>query len=202
VTTGSENVFRFLSHPQVNIDPDIPITDWCLSPTGTARVDALCAVATSAPAGTCTVFTSPERKARDTATPIATTLGCPLRVAANSYENDRSATGYLPPHIFEATADQFFASPTESVDGWETAEAAQARIMQSMVEMLKISPDGDIFCVGHGAVGALLYCALAKQPISRLHDQGPGGGGNYFTVSIQSLDPIHPWRPMEALARV
>ena len=44
-------------------------------------------------------------------------------------ENDRSATGFLPREEFWATADLFFAHPTESIRGWERAIDAQARIV-------------------------------------------------------------------------
>jgi hypothetical protein len=32
-------------------------------------------------------------------------------------ENDRSATGFLEPDVFETTADRFFAEPDRSIDG-------------------------------------------------------------------------------------
>ena len=56
----------------------------------------------------------------------------PLRAKGNTlqrggslHENDRSATGYLPPNQFEAMADRFFAEPQASVLGWERAVDAQ-----------------------------------------------------------------------------
>lgn len=190
---------RYLSHPQVVIDPNVPITEWALSDVGTARIDALSAVAKQALAGTTSVFTSPERKARDAAAPLARALGCPVQIAEDSYENDRSATGYLPPETFETTADSFFAQPKISIHGWEKAENAQERIVQSVTKITKIAPTGDILIVGHGAVGTLLYCAFSGQPISREFDQGPGGGGNYFSFYRQSLKPLSMWLKIETL---
>jgi broad specificity phosphatase PhoE len=87
-------------------------------------------------------------------------------------ENDRSATGFLPPSEFEATADRFFAEPDWSVRGWETARAAQARIVAAVrTALLDIS--GDALFVEHGGVGTLLYCALRRVEIDRRYDQGP-----------------------------
>ena len=90
-------VLRYLSHPQVLVDPNVPVPEWGLSDVGAARVDALSkAVTDGALAGTMSVFTSPERKARDTALPLAAALGCACTTIEDSFENDRSATGYLP----------------------------------------------------------------------------------------------------------
>src|SRR6185436_6872942 len=116
---------------------------------------------------------------------------------AAMHENDRSATGFLEPKEFEATADRFFAQPTKSVRGWETAVRAQVRIATAVEEVLSdYSGDGDILFVGHGAVGTLLYCHYARFAISRKHDQ-PAGGGNYFTVRLKGREVVHAWLAME-----
>lgn len=152
----------YLSHPQVLIDPNTPITEWSLNAVGQARIDALTKVAQTALNSTRAVFSSPERKARDAAEPIASALGLNVVIASDSYENDRTATGYLPPSEFETTADAFFANPTESIRGWERAQDAQQRILTSVKNMIETAPEGDILVVGHGAVGTLLYCACAQ----------------------------------------
>ncbi|MFL4471176.1 histidine phosphatase family protein [Tateyamaria armeniaca] len=193
-------VLRYLSHPQVLIDPAVPVPDWGLNDVGTARVAALAdAVAKGALAGTISVFTSRERKARDTALPLAAALGCDCTVIDESYENDRSATGYLPGAEFEKMADAFFADPEVSTRGWERAVDAQARITACLLRIADMAPQGDVLVVGHGAVGTLLYCAQAGLPISRDHDQGPGGGGNVITYARATLVPDSGWRPMESL---
>lgn len=197
---SGRSVLHYLSHPQVLIDPDVPVPDWGLNDEGSARVATLCgAVRNGALAGTKSVFSSPERKALETARPLADALGCPLSLAPDSYENDRSATGYLPGPEFEALADAFFAKPETSVKGWERALDAQTRITTSIADMTATAPKGDILIVGHGAVGTLLYCARAGFPISRAHDQGPGGGGNYITFDRVTGVPFGGWRPIESL---
>lgn len=194
-------VLRYLSHPQVIVDPDVPVPDWGLSPVGAARVAALCdAIAQGALAGTRSVFSSPENKALETAQPLADALGCRCHVAKDSYENDRSATGYLPGPAFEALADAFFAEPETSVQGWERAVDAQARITGAMARLSDTAPPGDILVVGHGAVGTLLYCARAGLPISRAHDQGPGGGGNVITFDRATGRPQGKWNQIESLS--
>ncbi|WP_371168187.1 histidine phosphatase family protein [Aliiroseovarius sp. 2305UL8-7] len=166
---------RYLSHPQVQIDPAKDITDWSLSDLGQRRVTTL--ARSNALVGTTTIISSGETKAIETARPLADALGCKLTVRELMHENDRSSTGYLPRGEFEAVADQFFARPSESVRGWETALAAQARIVNEVDTCLSGHSLGDVFFVGHGAVGTLLFCHLSGLAIDRKFDQDPGGGG-------------------------
>jgi hypothetical protein len=44
-------------------------------------------------------------------------LGVAPRILHELGENDRSATGFLEPDVFDATADRFFAEPDRSIDG-------------------------------------------------------------------------------------
>ena len=55
-----------------------------------------------------------------------------IEVASDLGENNRSATGFLPPAEFEKVADAFFANPEESVRGWERAIDAQRRIREAV----------------------------------------------------------------------
>lgn len=190
-------VARYLTHPNVLIDPDKKIDRWSLNKTGKARVAAL--VASGALSGTRRVITSAETKALETATPLAAALGCECDIRPAMGENDRSSTGYLPPEKFEEAADAFFASPNVSFDGWEKASFAQDRIVSEVEACLSAESSGDVLFVGHGAVGTLLYCHLAGLEISRRHDQGPGGGGSFFEFNLDDRTPKSGWQPMENL---
>ncbi|MCA8884303.1 MAG: histidine phosphatase family protein [Rhodobacteraceae bacterium] len=187
---------RYLSHPQVRIDPAVPVPQWGLSPEGAARVAAL--ARSGALSGTVRVVSSLETKAVETALPLAQALGCPLQCHTVMGENDRSATGFLPGPEFEATADAFFARPDRSVRGWETAKAAQSRIVAAVRDCLATPDDGDLLLVGHGAVGTLLYCHLAGHPIDRRFDQ-PAGGGNLFAFCRDTGAVSGGWQPLETL---
>lgn len=188
---------RYLSHPQVLIDPAKEITDWSLSDFGSRRVTML--ARSNALHGTLTVISSAETKAIETARPLAMALGCDFEIRELMHENDRSATGYLPRGEFETVADQFFAHPNVSVRGWETAAAAQARIVNEVELSLRKHKRGDVLFVGHGAVGTLLFCHLSDLPIDRKFDQGPGGGGCFFGFTSLQSRPETGWRPMEEL---
>lgn len=183
----------YLTHPEVVIDPNVPTPDWGLSPTGAARVEALAARLPDPPMH---VVSSAERKALETAWPLAARLGTPVEIRPAMHENDRSATGFLPGPEFEAVADAFFAAPETSVRGWETAAAAQSRVL-SEVDAVLAKTRGPVLFTGHGAVGTLLYCALAGIPIDRRWDQS--GGGHWFAFDTVTRRPEAHWNPMETL---
>lgn len=189
---------RYLTHPQVLIEPLKDVRTWSLSEVGRDRVSAL-AGRPGCLRGTRRIVSSDETKALETATPLALALGVALEVRRQMHENDRSATGYLPPQEFEAVADRFFAEPAVSVCGWETAEDAQRRIVAEVEACLSGPQEGDVLFVGHGGVGTLLFCALSGIGIDRRHDQGPGGGGCWFEFDLELRRPLRGWQPMEAL---
>ena len=188
---------RYLTHPQVVIDPNLAVPDWRLSRIGRARVEAL--AARDVFAGTVAVISSEERKAVETAAPIASALDLASETAPGMHENDRSATGYLPAGAFEALADRFFDRPEDSAEGWERAIDAQRRIVAAARQALARAPAGDLLLVGHGAVGALLWCSLSALSISRIHDQPGTGGGNCFAFQRETGAPVHGWTAMESL---
>ena len=177
----------FVTHPEVAIDPAVPVPRWRLNERGTARMRAFA----DGPvlAGTAEVWASTEAKAIEGAGIVAARFGLPVMVDEDLGENDRSATGYLPPPEFEATADAFFAHPHKSVRGWERAIDAQARVVGA-VERIMAGAAGPVTIVAHGAVGALLLCKLMDVPISRTHDQP--GAGSYYVVEDRRL--LHGWR--------
>ena len=190
------SVLRYLTHPQVQINPLVPVPQWGLSDLGHSRTHAIKNAA--ALKATHLIISSGEAKAIETASIIAEHLHLKVTIREATHENDRSATGYLPPPEFERMANAFFAEPEKSIRGWERAIDAQARIVAEAQHAIAQNTESDILMVGHGGVGTLLYCHFAKLPISRSCDQAPGGG-NFFTVSLSTRHIIHSWRVMEEI---
>lgn len=186
----------YITHPQVKIDPDVPVPKWGLSDIGRARAEA--AAAKPWVRDIRRIVSSDETKAIEMAGILADAAGIAVEIVEEAHENDRSATGFLPPPEFERAADWFFAHPTESFHGWERAEDAQARIV-SVVERILEShdPAQPIAFVGHGGVGTLLLCHLAGLPIARAHDQPPNGGGNVHAFRLRDRTPLSRWVPIE-----
>lgn len=146
------------------------------------------------------IYCSTEQKAIDGARILADHLGLSFAQIEDLGENDRSATGFLPPAEFERVADQFFASPTLSVRGWERAVDAQARIVRAVKRISgNESSKGAIAIVSHGAVGTLLYCNLASVPIDRRWDQPANGGGNYFRFTLSPRAAYSWWQPIDLI---
>ncbi len=168
----------FVTHPDVLIDPAVPVPDWPLSPRGWERMRQ--ALGLPWVEGLGAIWCSTERKAREAAAILAERAGLPVQALAELGENDRSATGYLPRAAFEAMADRFFAHPEASIEGWERAMDAQRRIVGAVGQVAAASAGcgGDIAILAHGGVGALLLAHLRGEPISRRHDQPPGHGGH------------------------
>ena len=189
----------FITHPDVRIDPSVPVPEWPLNERAKARMRALAARCWVQ--GVRSIFASGERKARDAAQILADGLGLDgYRIIDSLAENDRSATGYLPKQEFEATADAFFAQPQTSVRGWETAAQAQTRIIRAVDLVLRSCEEGHVAIVGHGGTGTLLYCRLADVPISRQHEQPPTNGGNWFAFDRTSRKLLRPgWWSIDAL---
>lgn len=191
--------FLYLTHPQVKVDPAVPMPLWGLSDAGRARTRAFPARHDLTPYRR--IISSTEAKAKETAALLAAALGVAVEVRDGMGENDRSATGYLPEAEFQETADAFFARPQESVRGWERAADAQARIVGAVASALaehRELQDLPVIFVGHGGVGTLLLCHLAGYPISRVHDQPPVGGGCWFRSGAGAAP--ERWRAMEEAA--
>lgn len=159
----------FLTHPEVVVEPDSPVTAWGLSALGRSRAEAF--AGSGLLSGTELLISSMEAKAVETAAILGQALGLPVVQDEALGENDRSATGFVPPADFEQAADAFFARPVESFRGWETAAAAQARIVGAVRRLLEEYAGKRVAFVAHGAVGTLLLCDLMGVPISRQHDQ-------------------------------
>lgn len=186
----------FLTHPEVVIDPQVPVPAWPLSATGRWRmsqfVERLRAWDLSA------VYSSDERKALDGGEIVADALGVPHRVDPELGENDRSSTGYVPPPRFWEIVDAFFAAPDESVLGWETARAAQARIVAAVRRADAAEPpDRDLLVVSHGGVGRLLAAALMNVSIGDELKPAHPGGGCWLEIDRPGLKIIGDWQAIE-----
>ena len=104
----------YITHPQVAVDPAVPVPDWGLSERGRER--AALAASTNWARRIGRFVASTERKAIETAE-ILSAGRLPMETDHAMGENDRSATGFITPDRFEAAADAFFAEPDRSWRG-------------------------------------------------------------------------------------
>ncbi len=192
----------YVTHPDVLVDPDVPVPRWPLSERGRTRMARLLEAPWARTLQR--VVSSGEQKAIDGAEILAGALGIPHHVRDDLGENDRSATGYLPPEEFWPVVEAFFARPEQSIRGWERAIDAQSRVAAAVQDELDRNPVPTAF-VAHGGVGCLLQCLLAGEPISRTREQpGPppgaphgSGGGYYFAFEAPAMRLVHGWEPID-----
>lgn len=183
--------FYLVTHPNVVISRDVPVPRWPLSELGKQRMRA--GLRQPWVRELTSIYCSTEQKAIDGAEILAACLGIGFEQVAELGENDRSATGFLPPDEFERVAGQFFGSPNNSIRGWERAIDAQSRIVRAVEDIAaRDKTSGAVAVVSHGAVGTLLYCHLAGEPIDRRRDQPPNGGGNFYGFTL-SPRAVHSW---------
>ncbi len=175
----------------------MPVPRWPLSELGKQRMRA--GLAQPWVREVSAIYCSSEQKAIDGAGILAQYLSLGFSTIEDLGENDRSATGFLPPDEFERIADQFFAVPEKSVRGWERAVDAQSRIVRAVEKIAQENAHGAIAIVSHGAVGTLLYCHLAGEPIARRWDQPPNGGGNYYRFTLSPRAAHSWWQPFDQI---
>lgn len=186
-----------ITHPDVIIDPQIPVPRWPLSATGRERMRKLLAVPWVDTLGA--VYSSSEQKAMDGAQILAESLGLVYQVVPALDEIDRSATGYMPAAEHAATADEFFEHPDRSIRGWETANAAQSRMVRAVETVIDQDRGngGNLAILSHGAVATLYLCYLKGCPI-RQRPLPPGkNGGCYYCLEVDTKFVVHDWRSID-----
>jgi broad specificity phosphatase PhoE len=189
----------YLTHPEVDIDPTLPPPQWRLNATGRARATAF-AERRLFPTGT-PIIASPEPKALETAQIIAAPSGANIEAGAAFRESDRPGIGFLLPAEFEARLAALYAVPDASAVGWETAIAAQNRIVAAVTAAAAArAGEPTLVFVGHGTVGTLLKCHFGRRPIARAEDQrrmAAPGGGNCFAFDLQTDRLLSDWQSFE-----
>ena len=190
------SILHFITHPDVVIDPIVPVPEWPLSPEGVRRMGLALERPWMSQLGS--VFSSAERKATDAARLIADRFRLSPVIIGELGENDRAATGYLPKAEIEAVANIVFAQPEQSVQGWERAVNAQRRIAAAVDRVIAEAPrNRDVAIVSHGGVGALLLCHLKGIPINRAEDQPGAGGGCVYSFDLETRTMFSGWRRTE-----
>jgi broad specificity phosphatase PhoE len=187
----------FITHPDVVIDPELPVPQWHLSQRGRERMKKLLTQIWAEGIGA--VYCSTEQKAIDGAKILAAHLSVGYEMVEELGETNRSATGYLPREEPATTREQLFAHPERSERGWETARDARRRIVEAVEDVMAGDRgEGNLAIVSHGGVGTFHLCHLKGRPISWEERQPGETGGNYYCFGADSKALVHGWRPIGA----
>ena len=185
-------MYYYITHPDVVIDPEVPVPQWPLSEVGRERMEK--ALRLPFLKDVHALYCSMEQKARDGAEILGAHLALKAIARADLGENDRSSTGYLPRDAFLTHVEAFFGNPSESIAGWETAENAQARIVKAVRAIASEEGfDKTVVILGHGGVGSLLLTSLMGAPISMAQEQPGSSGGNWFSFNPDAWTVHSTW---------
>lgn len=185
-----------ITHPEVVIDPDVPVPNWPLSAKGRQRMEHLLEVPWLK--SVTAVYSSDEQKAIDGAKILADKLGLTVTQQAGLEEIDRSSTGYLPREQHDFNAELLFKHPTESVDGWETAESGQKRMVAAVDRLIQADQTiGSLVIVTHGAVGSFLMSHLRNSAISTADSPNVPGGGGIFSFDSETKTILSDWQNID-----
>jgi 2,3-bisphosphoglycerate-dependent phosphoglycerate mutase len=131
-----------------------------LTPLGFDQAERLATWLASEPIDA--VLSSPMRRARETAQPLAAALGCDIEIVDGLIEYDSTSADYIPMEELQATNDPRWLAMVEG--RWEElgadpAHVFKARVTQCVDEIVRRFPGRRVAAVCHGGV---VNCALAS----------------------------------------
>ena len=191
----SANVL-FLTHPQVAIDPAIPVPDWTLSQLGADRMVRF--AASPVLARVTAIYSSGERKAVDTARILSERTGHTLQ-RGGSPARERSLRDRLPA-----------ARPVRGGGGPILCRARDQRARLGAGSRRAVA-DCRLRARHRGSGRDLRrhrHCRPwwrrrpaagppCQGPISRRLDQPGSGGGNFLVCRRDRLALVHAWRSVD-----
>lgn len=187
----------FITHPEVNIDPVVPVNKWSLSDPGRERTKMMLTQPWIYDIQM--IYSSEELKAHQMAEIVGSHLGLDVQTHSKLGEVDRSSTGFLEERELEKTVKEFFEEPDKSIAGWEMASLAQKRIVKCVADIMDTNPISNIAFISHGMVGGLLICDLKKVPIHRRYMQR--ALGSFFIYNSTEKEITQEWRPIDSQMR-
>ncbi len=183
----------FITHPAVEIDPQISINQWQISQDGQKQIENLLKYPFWEEVDV--IYSSQEGKALNTAKQIRAHFAGLKSPAPEGtfdlHEIDRSATGVLPKEVYDKAIEEFYQNPDKSYKGWETANAAKERITKVVTQIMEDNAGKTVAIVGHGATGTLLACRIKKIEPSFAED--PHTNGCIMTCDWDKKTVLSPW---------
>jgi 2,3-bisphosphoglycerate-dependent phosphoglycerate mutase len=149
-----------VKHSLPTIVPERPRREWQLSEEGRLRSGRL--AEHLRPYGPDHIATSPEIKARETATILAHALGgLPIDTVDDLREHDDGDVPFQTEEAFRETVRDFFRRPSEPVFGPESADATNARFSGAILGLPEPRDGQSVVAVAHGRVISLFVARRA-----------------------------------------
>jgi broad specificity phosphatase PhoE len=188
--TAAVSLLYLVRHAEVILRGDQPMTEWQLSPTGEQQARDLSR--SQAWRDLTLIASSPEAKAVATAQPTAEAAGLDLRIERDLHEVDRGQTPLVSQSEYHALVAAHFASPAESVSGWETAHAARARVV-ACIESLTAGAEGPVCVVSHGLVLSHYLADLRGLSAPNLEEWREIPLPGIAVVDLESKELVEPF---------
>lgn len=175
-----------VKHSLPAIDPAAPSDSWLLNDTGRRRCRRLADLL--APHSPATLVTSPEPKARETASLLADRLGGEVTVERNLREQERDALGWLGDDAFERAVVGAMERPSEKILGMEPIELARSRFAETIERLIVRHAPGNVIVVAHGTVFSLFAAPLLGLPTVDLWKRL--GMPSFVALTVPDFAPV------------
>ena len=151
-------MFYFIRHTQVNVDPNVPSTEWQVSEHGRIQTQTLSTLIEKPPTR---ILTSHEPKAVITGELLGKIWNIPAQVFPNLHEQVRGDNFFVNDHDewLNMVAD-YLRFPNEHRLGMESAVQAASRMETAVLAAQTQFPDDILALVSHGRI---LTAFLAKH---------------------------------------
>lgn len=175
-----------VKHSLPEIDPAAPPATWPLNDTGRHRSRRLAGLL--APFAPAVVISSPEPKASQTATILASQLGGDVAIEHDLREQERPQLGWMGTAAFEMVVVSSIDRPTDRLHGMEPAGEARRRFTAAVEHLIYRHPEGNLLVISHGTVISLFAAPLLGVPTSDLWRRL--GLPSYVAVTLPDLAPV------------
>jgi broad specificity phosphatase PhoE len=180
----------YITHPEVTVDPEVPIDQWELSEEGFDSVERLLEWDLFDEVDY--VYTSEEKKAYTVAEQIKRKCGIDYAKIKDLGEMDRSSTGVISPkEKYMEAVKSAYENPASGINGWESHLAVMLRNAKVIEELAKNHKDKTIMIVGHGGAGTTIKCFIKK--ILPNFSEDPQETGCYFIANLDKWEVIQDW---------
>jgi 2,3-bisphosphoglycerate-dependent phosphoglycerate mutase len=112
------------------------------------------------------IYTSPLRRASETAVPLARVFGLTAVVEDDVAEYDRHSSEYVPIEELKATGDPRFHELTSGLgDGLDDVDEFRTRVMSALDRIIDDHPSQTVAVVCHGGVINLFLASILGVPM-------------------------------------